>query len=61
MMQGEKLPSISAERYIDQNIKNSQSKTKNSLTVEKFINIFQNELFDFKSIMKKSGKRRIHR
>ena len=40
MMQGEKLPSISAERYIDQNIKNSQSKTKNSLTVEKFINIF---------------------
>lgn len=54
MMQGEKLPSISAERYIDQNIKNSQSKTKNSLTVEKFINIFQNELFDFKSIMKKN-------
>lgn len=54
MLQGEKLPSISVERYIDQNIKNSQSEAENSLTVESFINIFQNDLFDFKNIMKKN-------
>lgn len=54
MLQGEKLPSISVERYIDQNIKNFQSETENSLTIETFISIFQNELFDFKSIMKKN-------